>query len=115
MSNLRHKSLFSISIKFASDLKVDQIAYRKSAVKPLGKRQDFHVQLCKQYDVLVFEDLNLDGMKKLWGRKVSDLGFAKFMKIVQSTAWKQGKRTTGVCSGCGHGQTLTLNEWGVSV
>ncbi|MEO1670223.1 MAG: transposase, partial [Cyanobacteria bacterium J06631_2] len=28
--------------------------------------------LTDKYDVLIFEDLNLDGMKRLWGRKVSD-------------------------------------------
>ncbi len=32
---------------------------------------------------LCFEDLNLDGMKRLWGRKVSDLGFAQFMSILE--------------------------------
>ena len=26
--------------------------------------------LCDAYDVMYFEDLNLDGMKRLWGRKV---------------------------------------------
>lgn len=87
------------------------------------KRRDFHFQLahelCQQYDVLVFEDLNIAGMKRLWGTKVSDLGFAKFLKIVQSTAAKQGKRvilidrwerTTQTCSGCGHRQPLTLED-----
>lgn len=85
------------------------------------KRRDFHFQLahqlCKQYDVLVFENLNIAGMKQLWGRKVSDLGFAQFMTIVQWLAAKQGKRvvlidrwerTTGTCSGCGHRQALDL-------
>ena len=32
-------------------------------------------ELTNKYDVLIFEDLNLKGMKKLWGRKVSDLSF----------------------------------------
>lgn len=31
--------------------------------------------LTDRFDVLRFEDLNLDRMKRLWGRKVSDLGF----------------------------------------
>jgi putative transposase len=91
-------------------------------IRIADKRLDFHFQLahvlCKHYDVLVFEDLNLAAMKKLWGRKVSDLGFAQFMKIVQWVAVKRGKRvvlidrwerTTEVCSGCRYRQTLTLD------
>lgn len=43
------------------------------------KRRDFHYQLahdlCDRYDVLVFEDLHIAAMNRLWGRKVSDLGF----------------------------------------
>jgi putative transposase len=92
-------------------------------IRIADKRRDFHFklahQLCKEYDVLVFEDLNLEGMKRLWGRKVSDLGFAKFIKIVQGTAKKQGKRvvlidrwerTTGTCSRCGYCQKIGLKE-----
>ena len=32
--------------------------------------------LCTLYDTIYLEDLNLQGMKAMWGRKVSDLGFA---------------------------------------
>jgi hypothetical protein len=35
-------------------------------------------QLCDECAVMHFEDLNLNGMKAPWGRKVSDLGFAQF-------------------------------------
>lgn len=31
-----------------------------------------------QFDCFCFEDLNLEGMKKLWGRKVSDLSYFTF-------------------------------------
>ena len=31
-----------------------------------------------QFDVFCLEDLNLNGMKKLWGRKVSDLSYYTF-------------------------------------
>jgi putative transposase len=73
--------------------------------------------LCDNYDVLIFEDLNLQGMKALWGRKVSDLGFAQFLSVLKWAALKRGKqvvfldrfeRTTGKCSGCGHEQSVTL-------
>ena len=47
-----------------------------------NKRRDWFWKLAHKltdkYDVLIFEDLNLDGMKRLWGRKVSDLSFATF-------------------------------------
>jgi putative transposase len=92
-------------------------------IRIADKRLDFHFQLAHslfdRYDILVFEDLNLNGMKRLWGRKVSDLGFAKFIKIVKWMALKRGKRvvlidrwerTTQKCSGCGHHQKLELKE-----
>lgn len=49
-------------------------------------------RLCDEYDVLYFEDLNLHGMKRLWGRKVSDLGFGSFMSILEWVAFKRGQR-----------------------
>ena len=48
-------------------------------------------KLTDEYDVLIFEDLNLDGMKRLWGRKVSDLSFASFLEILQTVATNKGK------------------------
>ena len=47
--------------------------YRKVA----NQSRDWHwklaTDLCKRFDTLILETLNLDGMKRLWGRKVSDL------------------------------------------
>jgi len=76
-------------------------------------------QLCREYDTLCLEDLNLAGMKALWGRKVSDLGFANFVTILKWVALKHGKQviqinrftpTTQVCSGCDRPHALTLRE-----
>ncbi|MFN8419445.1 MAG: transposase [Anaerolineae bacterium] len=88
-----------------------------------NKRRDFHFklahQLCAEYRVLYFEDLNLQGMKALWGRKVSDLGFANFLSILEWVAFKRGKQvikidrfapTTKVCSGCGQKHDLSLRD-----
>ena len=47
-------------------------------------------QLCVQYDRIVLETLNLQGMKALWGRKVSDLGFGAFVQILHQVAAKTG-------------------------
>lgn len=92
-------------------------------IRVADKRRNFHFQLahilCKQYDVLIFEDLNLEAMKRLWGRKISDLGFATFIEIVKWIAKKQAKRvviisqwepTTQKCSSCGHRQKIQLEE-----
>ncbi|MCC6168390.1 MAG: transposase [Caldilineaceae bacterium] len=87
------------------------------------KRRDSHFKLAQrlldEYDVLCFEDLNIDGMKRLWGRKVSDLGFAEFVSILASGAKLRGKTviqidrflpSSQVCSGCGSRQPMSLEE-----
>jgi putative transposase len=88
-----------------------------------NKRRDHHFKLahrlCDEYDVLYFEDLNLTGMKALWGRKVSDLGFGSFMSILEWVAFKRGKHvvkigrfepTTQICSNCERRHNLTLRD-----
>ena len=92
-------------------------------IRIADRRRDFHFQLahalCDHYDTLIFEDLSLEGMKALWGRKVSDLGFAQFLSRLKWVALKRGKRivligrferTTGKCSNCRHPQSLTLAD-----
>lgn len=57
-----------------------------------NRRKDFHWklahQLCKKYSFIAIEDLNIEGMKKLWGRKISDLGFSSFISILEQVALK---------------------------
>jgi putative transposase len=59
-----------------------------------NKRKDFHfklaAQLARQNKIICIEDLNLSGMKALWGRKISDLGFASFVSILEHQASKTG-------------------------
>ena len=79
-----------------------------------NQREAFHWwlarHLCKQYDVLCFETLNIKAMQRLWGRKISDLGFADFLTIVKYVAEKTGKTvvqnnkwlpSSKTCSACG--------------
>ncbi len=94
--------------------------YRKVS----NQRKDFHWQLasklCKRFDTIALETLNLDGMKRLWGRKVSDLAFHQFVEILKYKCRKhkrelrqvgQWTATTKPCSDCGfHNETLTLND-----
>ena len=101
---------------------VRQIAglYRKMS----NQRKDFHWQLaselCERFDTIVLETLNLDGMKRLWGRKVSDLAFYEFVEVLKYKCSKhkrdfrqvnQWTPTTKPCSDCGyHNENLTLSD-----
>ena len=94
--------------------------YRKIA----NQRKDWHYKratdLCRRFDTLVTETLNLDGMKRLWGRKVSDLAFGQFVEILKFKCLKHKRAflqigrwtpTTKPCSDCGfHNESLTLND-----
>ena len=78
------------------------------------QREDHHwklsLEIVRKFDVSFFEDLNLNGMKRLWGRKMSDLAFGEFMLKMQWQAKKRCKRvetigrwesTTPICHQCG--------------
>ena len=72
-----------------------RLALAKARLRVKNQRSNWHWQvatkLVKQFDRLAFEDLNLRGMKALWGRKVSDLGFADFLSKQIWLAEKYGK------------------------
>ena len=78
------------------------------------QRADFHWKLAHlltdEYDEIRLEDLNLQGIKALWGHKVSDLGFADFVKQLVYIAQKKGVKikfidkwypSSKTCSACG--------------
>ena len=60
--------------------------------KIANQRKDFQFKLandiCKKYALICIEDLNIKGMQKRWGRKISDYGFAEFIKILEYKAKK---------------------------
>ena len=88
------------------------------------QREDFHWKLAHEltdiYDEIRLEDLNLQGMKSLWGRKVSDLGFADFVKKLVYIAKRKGVKikfidkwypSSKTCSTCGTtNETLNLRD-----
>ena len=92
--------------------------------KIANQREDFHWKLAgkltDEYDEIRLEDLNLKGMKSLWGRKVSDLGFADFVKKLVYIANKKGVKITCIdkwypssktCSACDTvNETLNLRD-----
>ena len=72
-----------------------------------------------QFDVFCLEDLNLNAMKKIWGRKVSDLSYYTFQLMLNYKCVKYGKKTikigrfkpsSQICSNCGYRQKMTLNK-----
>lgn len=118
-----HNRAVSRKVKGSNNRRKAGWMLARTHIRVGDKRRDFHFQLahdlCDKYDLLVFETLNMDAMKRLWGRKVSDLGFAQFVKIVEWVAFKRGKRvifldrwtpTTQICSNCGERQKLGLKQ-----
>ena len=49
-------------------------------------------ELCRSYDTIFIEDLNIDAMKRLWGRKVSDLAHSSFIDKLIYVALRYGVR-----------------------
>ena len=97
--------------------------YRKIARQRLDWQWKLVIQLCREYDTLCFETLNIDGMKRLWGRKVSDLSFYQFIQIMELKCAKHNREfhkigqwtaTTKPCSDCGYRNknvSLSDREW----
>lgn len=80
-------------------------------------------QLVSEYAILCIEDLNLDGMKRLWGRKVSDLAFGEFVSILEWVAsnvgstvvkidrWAPSSKACHVCGTVNTDLTLKQRSW----
>lgn len=80
-------------------------------------------KLTDKFDVLCFETLNLKGMQRLWGRKISDLAFGEFLQILEWVAKKKNKQlvyidkwypSSKTCSHCGHileKLDLSVRQW----
>jgi putative transposase len=93
-------------------------------IKIANQRRDWHYKratdLCRRFDTIVTETLTLEGMKRLWGRKVSDLAFYQFVKILKYKCFKHNREflqvgqwtpTSKPCSGCGyHNENLSLSD-----
>lgn len=47
-------------------------------------------ELCKRYDTICLEDLNLSGMTRMWGQKMNDLAHAEFVTKLEYVATKYG-------------------------
>lgn len=79
--------------------------------------------LTDRFEVLCFETLNLKGMQRLWGRKISDLAFGEFLQILEWVSKKKEKQVVFIdrwypssktCSSCSHvlkELDLSVREW----
>jgi len=104
-----------------------RLSLARAHKKIANQRSDFHFKLakdmCLKYDFIFLETLNLSGMKKRWGRKVSDLGFAQFVSILHHQASKNGtvihhidkwfpsSKMCSVCLEINHDLKLSEREW----
>ena len=106
---LSHKKLGSNNRKRA------KIKLSKLQEKIANQRNDWQwktaYDLVKRYDIIKIEDLNISAMKKLWGRKVSDLAYASFVNKVEHLCNKYEKElikidrffpSSKTCSSCGN-------------
>ena len=84
-----------------------------------NQRNDFFHKLSnrlsKEYEYIFVEDLNLDGMRRLWGRKVSDVSYGMFVNILsyKTNVVKIGRfyPSSKECYDCGYVyRELNLNE-----
>ena len=96
--------------------------------KTYNRRHDFHFklarQLCLKYETICIEDLNVKGMQRLYGRKISDLAFSEFVNILKYEATKFGVQiievdryfaSSQICNCCGYKNAevkdLKIRQW----
>lgn len=117
----------SRKIKGSNSYRKARLAKSKLDRRIANLRREYHWQLANEltslYDVMCFETLNMNAMKKMWGRKISDLGFSAFMKVMEHKCAVTGKRlvkidqweaTSKTCSACGYKESsmpLKIRKW----
>ena len=123
----RANRALSRKVKGSNNRKRASKHYARTHRKIQRQREDHHwklaLEIIRKFDLSFFEDLNLNGMKRLWGRKVSDLAFGEFMLKMHWQAKKRGKRvetigrwqpTTPICHQCGQRHAfidLDVRDW----
>ena len=101
-----------------------RIKLAKCYEKTANQRKYFNDYLSKRlldnYDFIFIEDLNIQSMKKLWGRKVSDIAWYQFITILNYKALERNKYvfkidrffpSSKLCNHCGYkNEALSLND-----
>lgn len=93
--------------------------------KEFNQRSDMHWklarQLCRDYDVMVFETLDLDKMERKYKKSINDFGFSAFLSILEYVSRQSGKTvmyadkyypSSQLCSECGYKNPL-LKDVGI--
>ena len=101
-----------------------RIKLAKCHEKIANQRKYFNDCLSKKlldnYDFIFIEDLNIQSMKKLWGRKVSDIAWYQFTTMLNYKALERNKYvlkidrffpSSKLCHNCGYkNEALSLND-----
>lgn len=83
----RANRILSRKKKGSNNRKKAKLALARLHKRVANQRADFHWKLANalvgEYSLICIEDLNLKAMQRLYGRKISDLGFSEFVKILE--------------------------------
>ena len=124
------KSLRNLSRKYSKS-KGERGSLRtlqKLHEKVTNQRADLHWKLarrlCHEYDVMVFETLDLASMDKRFKKSINDFGLNAFLSILEYVAHRTGKTvmyadkyypSSQLCSACGYKNTalknIKIREW----
>ena len=109
-----------------------RLALARLYKRVFNQRKDFHWKLAytlvSKYATICIEDLNLKEMAKRYGKKISDLGFSDFVKILEYAAKKVGTTiikvdryypSSQLCHCCGYQnketKDLKIRKWACPV
>ncbi len=109
---------------FSSNKEKARIKLAKCYEKISNQRKYFNDCLSKRlldnYDFIFIEDLNIQSMQKLWGRKVSDIAWSQFVNMLTYKALERNKYvfkidkfypSSKLCHNCGYkNEALSLND-----
>jgi putative transposase len=118
----------SRKVKGSNNSRKSRLNLARLYKKTYNQRHDFHFKLarllCLKYETICIEDLNLKGMQRLYGRKISDLAFSEFVAILKYEATKFGVKivevdryfaSSQICNCCGYKNSevkdLKVRRW----
>jgi len=118
---------FSKIVKGSNNYNKARLCLARLHKKICNQRNDFlfkvALEIIRKYDIIFLETLDLEAMKKRFGRKINDLGFNNFLEILKQKASIYHKNiifkdkyfpSSKTCSNCGFvNKDLKLNdrEW----
>ena len=121
------QKIYSRKVKGSHNRERERKTVTRIHKKTANQRADHHwklaIELCRNADILFFEDLNLEGMKRLWGKQVSDLAFGEFLEklkhqskkrirsVVKIGKWIPSTKCCCVCGDKNENLTLADREW----